>query len=74
MKRLLVFLVLFLGLGGAILAQPYSPYAYRVVPYGTQPSLCNPTTGDVFVKTGAGAGLYLCTSLNTWTFVGGSSS
>jgi hypothetical protein len=30
------------------------------------PGACNPSTGDVFFKTGTGVGLYPCVASNTW--------
>lgn len=37
------------------------------------PGVCNPATGDVFWKTSATIGLYMCLTTNTWTAAGTSS-
>lgn len=44
--------------------------SHQIMYGATTPTVCNPLTGDVFmVSSGATAGFYRCTAVNTWTRV-----
>lgn len=55
-------------------AQIFSGTAKRVRGGDTLPASCGApgATGDVFVKTGASPGFYICNTVDTWTQIGGS--
>ncbi len=50
------------------IAAPANAQIVRIPVGASLPSTC--TVGDTFLKTGASAGLYVCTSTNTFTIEG----
>src|SRR5437667_10199454 len=65
MKKLVLILILSMSAS----AQPSLTASH--IRFGTTlPSVCNPSTGDVFFKTTATIGQYQCLTTNTWTAVG----
>ena len=69
MKRLLLAICLFAGaLWAADATRNRTPGSSNVRQGATLPSTCRPSPdADVFYKSGASAGLYVCTATNTWT-------
>lgn len=68
MVRRLVFLcVMFLLAGRMASAQSNAQTRFTAAPHATAPAHC--TVGDLYTKTGASAGLKLCTATDTWTDV-----
>lgn len=70
MKLLLLILLC------ATAASAQSGISKTVQSGGTLPATCNAGTGshaDIFIKTGASAGFYYCSSANTWSQVTGGS-
>jgi len=74
--RIYTFLILAVACGPTAFGQGSTRASTKLIGGGTLPSKCSPATvsqgADMFVKTGASAGLYYCSAANTWTAVGGS--
>lgn len=67
MKRLLALLLFVAATAGAAHAQNPSA-AKRVVYAASLPATCDPSTGDVYIKTGVSpTEYYYCSATNTWT-------
>jgi hypothetical protein len=71
MRKLLLAIAVFAGLAFAQAGRNRTPGSSSVWQGATLPSTCRPSPeADEFYKSGTGAGLYVCTALNTWTLTG----